>query len=496
VISIPKDLLSLKISRGLVSVPTLAHYPLLKIPVILVMNIFLREPFPLSLLSPKENFSSTKLPIIPLTTKTSLATSNPANKPLPPILLSKTTASTVSPIPKAIRNPPLPSPTMKTKLYVLGIILTILAIIITLFSPSSTPLSPLSSIPSTIYNPPSTNYIVMGFAPYWNLKKLAPQSLESITHFAYFHLLLNNNGDIFTKINRREEDPGYTNYKRLISGSLNRGNKPLIITFMPESQTALSTIISSSTSRQNAITAILSTLGESGAMGVNIDFEPLGDTPLSLRNSFTLFIQELNESLKSKIINHKSFLTISIYASSAVRPRIWDLAALTPFTDYFVVMTYDYTMPNSNISGPNSPLRGSGTLFEHDIIKNIAEITKLVPASKLLLGIPFYGYEWDTIDSSKYSLTETRGSVASLERIQKMLDNKTLELVWDRNSLTPYGVSTQSGQVSQIYFENEVSIRLKLDFVKSAGLGGIAIWALGYEGNNTWLWPTIRALNP
>ena len=157
-------------------------------------------------------------------------------------------------------------------------------------------------------------------------------------------------------------------------------------------------------------------------------------------------------------------------------------------------MTYDYTMPGSNSAGPNSPLRGSGDLFEHDIIKNIAEITKVTPANKILLGIPFYGYEWETLDSSKYSPTDSKGSVASLERVQSMLDDKTLELIWDRNSLTPYAISTSSGKFSQIYFENATSIRLKLEFVKSAGLGGIAIWALGYEGNNSWVWPLIHTL--
>ncbi|MFH1244665.1 MAG: glycoside hydrolase family 18 protein [bacterium] len=385
---------------------------------------------------------------------------------------------------------------MKTKFYWLGGILTLLALAATLLSPSPLPISPLSPVPNTYYPIPNTKYLVLGFAPYWNLKKLTPASLISITHLAYFNLHLNGDGSLYTQVNRREEDPGYTNYKRLLARSVDVGTKPLILTFLPVSQTALANSISTPQSRQKTIQTIQGVVTESGAQGVNIDYEPLGDISPSLRNSFTLFIQELKRSLCPSTINHCPLLTVSIYPSSAVRPRIWDLTALAPLTDYFVVMTYDYTMPGSNTSGPNSPLRGSGTLFEHDIIKNIAEITKMVRADKLLLGIPFYGYEWDTIDSSVYSPVETRGSVASLERIQKMLENKTLELVWDRNSLTPYGVSTESGQVSQIYFENEVSIRLKLDFVKSAGLGGIAIWALGYEGNNTWLWPTIKTLNP
>lgn len=387
---------------------------------------------------------------------------------------------------------------MKTKFYVLGVGLAILAVLATVFSPPQELLSPLGdpSLDSRFMNHDSRQFIVLGFAPYWNLKKLSPESLSNITHFAYFNLHLNGDGSLYSRVNRREEDPGYTNYKRLLSGSIPNGGKPLIITFMPESQDALTSSLASPKNRQNTIATILGILKESGATGVNIDYEPLGDTPPSVRDNFTLFIKELRETTcKTATQPNCPLLTISTYASAATRPRIWDLAALAPHTDYFVVMTYDYTMPGSDSSGPTAPLRGSGDLFEHDIIKNIAEISVLAPPGKILLGIPFYGYEWNTVDESKYSPVEARGSVASLDRVQEMLDSHTLSLLWDRNTLTPYGISTQSGQTSQIYFENETSIRLKLEFVKSAGLGGIAIWALGYEGNTNWLWPTIQELN-
>ena len=382
---------------------------------------------------------------------------------------------------------------MKKLFYILGISLVSLAFYVTFFSPSPTLISPLA--PNYLERDggltDSHKYVILGFAPYWNLKKLNPESLVNITHFAYFNLLLNKDGTIFTKVNKREEDPAYTNYKRLLAGNINRGSRPLIITFMPESQSALQGIVGSVMARKKTIETITQILNESGATGVNIDFEPVGDTPPSVRDNFTLFIQEL----RTQLDGNNKLLTISIYASAAVRPRLWDLKSLEPHADYFVVMTYDYTMPASNVAGPNSPLRGSGDIIEHDIIKNIAEITKQIPSNKILLGIPFYGYEWDTVDTTKYSPSLARGSLASLERIQQMIDNKTLELIWDRNSLTPYGVASESGQISQIYIENETSIRLKLEFVKSANLGGIAIWALGYEGNSSWIWPTIANLN-
>lgn len=380
---------------------------------------------------------------------------------------------------------------MKTALYASLSVLIGFALYVTFFAPSSTLLSPLSFQTHTLYSIPHTSYTILGFAPYWNLKKLSRESLESITHFAYFNLHLNGDGTIYTQINRREEDPGYTNYQRLVAGTIDRGSRPLVITFMPESQSALTNSLASPQSRRKTIETILGVVTESRASGVNIDFEPLGDIEPSVRDSFTLFIKELHSQLSP---NSKT-LTISIYGSAAAKPRIWDLSALSPYADYFVVMTYDYTMPGSTTAGPNAPLRGSGDLLEHDIIKNIAEITKLVDSRKVLLGIPFYGYQWDTVDSTKYSPSESKGVTASLERIQSMLDDKTLELVWDRNTLTPYGIASGSGQISQIYFENPDSMRLKMQFVKSARLGGIAIWALGYEGPGSWVWPVIGELN-
>jgi spore germination protein YaaH len=384
---------------------------------------------------------------------------------------------------------------MKKLFIFLGFSLVAFALYVTFFAPSSELYSPLSSAP------PQENqitgkqeYLILGFAPYWNLKKLSTESLTSITHFAYFHLLLNGDGTVYKKTNRREEDPGFTNYKRLLAGTVSRGDKPLIITVMPESQTALSQSIASSSSREKTINTLLNILSESKAAGINIDYEPLGDISESTKQNFTLFIKELNFKL-DKLDKPEILLTISIYGSAGSKPRIWDLKALEPYTNYFVVMSYDYTMPGSSSAGPNSPLRGSGDLFEHDVIKNISEISKLVKSEKILLGIPFYGYQWKTVDASKYSPVESKGSTASLEKIEEMLRDKTLELVWDRNTLTPYGIASESGQISQIYFENATSMKLKLDFVKSTNLGGIAIWALGYEGQNSWVWPVINTLN-
>ncbi len=378
------------------------------------------------------------------------------------------------------------------KLLLLTALVVICSVATYILLPPQIPISPLGANTDQDDNPNGKkDYIILGFAPYWNMKKLSAESLDTITHFAYFALHLRGTGELYTKVNSREEDPGYTNYKRLLSAT---PYKNLILTFMQEDEDALVNMLASPTSRRTAVQNIVSAVEEAGAVGVNIDLEPVGTTTATMRDNFTDFIKELKQATCDNGSNNCALITISIYASAAARPRLWDLAQLKNYTDYFVVMTYDYTMPKSEKAGPNSPLRDFSGEFEHSIIKNLGELSRDVPPSKLLLGIPLYGYEWDTVDNSKYAPTESRGVTASLERIESMLQERTLELIWDRNSLTPYGVSTESGSSSQIYFENEVSIRLKLELVKSSGLGGIALWALGYDNNVTWLWPTLKTL--
>jgi spore germination protein YaaH len=43
-----------------------------------------------------------------------------------------------------------------------------------------------------------------------------------------------------------------------------------------------------------------------------------------------------------------------------------------------------------------------------------------------------------------------------------------------------------------IYYENSRSMSYKLDFVNQLDLGGVAIWALGYEGRSRELWDVVE----
>ena len=46
-------------------------------------------------------------------------------------------------------------------------------------------------------------------------------------------------------------------------------------------------------------------------------------------------------------------------------------------------------------------------------------------------------------------------------------------------------------EIFVLYYENSRSLSYKLDLVNQLDLAGVAIWALGYEGDSRELWETI-----
>ncbi|MBT7914305.1 hypothetical protein HN588_10380, partial [Candidatus Bathyarchaeota archaeon] len=125
-----------------------------------------------------------------------------------------------------------------------------------LLLPPKSPLSPAS--PTEILNPlqngntQESNYEIIGFLPYWNVKKLTPEAINSTTHLAYFTLHLGGDGHVVKLDRPGEEEPGYTNYKRILSNSDIRPES-LILTFMPYDQDALQSLLNNSNSRRQAV---------------------------------------------------------------------------------------------------------------------------------------------------------------------------------------------------------------------------------------------------
>ncbi len=391
---------------------------------------------------------------------------------------------------------------LSKKAWFLGLFLwTLAAALFSLWFFSDAPLiSPLTTTSTFRFlrgeETKSEGKIVYGFLPYWNLGKVSVQ--PELTHLSYFSLAILADGTILT----RNEDGVDMGYHRLdsedlasISATLESQSQKIELTFTQFNADDTYAFINSTKAWDNFFTALDSALLAYPFSGINIDIEYGGTVDQKLRENFSLFIKTLKNRLDEKY-SHIN-LSVSVYASAAVGSSIWDIGPIGESADYVVVMAYDFHRRSSVKAGPVAPIFGGKDLWDNDISNYLQTFLAVMPKEKILLGVPFYGYEWQTTsrDPRAHTFPDT-GVTASYSRVQTLLEPETktklkVQEQWNEEALSPYVSYIENGEIFVIYYENSRSLSYKLDLVNQLDLAGIAIWALGYEGDSRELWETI-----
>ncbi len=98
-----------------------------------------------------------------------------------------------------------------------------------------------------------------------------------------------------------------------------------------------------------------------------------------------------------------------------------------------------------------------------------------IPRGKVLLGIPWYGYDWNT---------STRRPAPYVSFGQAVSRGGTVG--YDVTSQSPSVRYVGAGQQHVIWYEDARSTGAKLDVVVNQGLAGWAAWRLGYEDPAVW----------
>lgn len=359
--------------------------------------------------------------------------------------------------------------------------------------------SPISSMTmfSFLAEPHTSNSskVVYGFLPYWNLEKVTIQ--PELTHLGYFALAMGSDGSLLT----REDDytePGYAGLQsdKLLdlTSQIEERDGSVEIVLTQFNADDIAAFLSSETAQQKMMESLDDVILAYPINGVNIDIEYAGTNSPQLRDNMSKFIAQLRSHLDSRYENIE--LSIDMYAGASSNQSIWDIEAIAPHVDYIIVMAYDFHRRSSPQAGPVAPLFGGKELWDSDINQHLQEFLKMVPAEKILLGIPFYGYEWQTTnrDAQSHTFPDT-GSTAQIGRVKELLarkDELKVEEGWNEQALSPYLSYVENGDTYVIYYENSRSISYKLDYVNQLDLGGVAIWALGYEGDSRELWDVIN----
>ncbi len=355
--------------------------------------------------------------------------------------------------------------------------------------------------------PKKEQKIVYGFLPYWNIKDIKLE--KELTHLSYFGLNIAANGDIMTRDQDGNLDPGYRllNEEKFLelTTQMKAQNGKVELVFKQFNNEDINAFLSNEKSWQKFFTSLDSILLAYPISGINIDIEYSGENSQNLRPKFSQFITQLNSYLDAKYQNIA--LSVDVYASAASNDKsMWDIATIGQEVDYIIVMAYDFHQRSSDQAGPVAPLFSENSQWNKDINQHLKIFFDQVPREKILLGIPFYGYGWRTDSSQpKANTYKNTGFTVSYKKAKELLavrDGKTnTETAWrgatqikkafDDNALSPYITYQQDGELYTIYYEDPQSIAYKLEYARQLDLAGIAIWALGYEDSNRELWQAI-----
>lgn len=232
-------------------------------------------------------------------------------------------------------------------------------------------------------------------------------------------------------------------------------------------------------SKDSAIRNLLFLIESANIEGVNIDFEGVFSED---RENLVRFMEDLTDTFHKEIPG--SYITL------CTPPVDWqdafDYKSLGDGVDGLFIMGYDYHWRGSDIAGPVAPLRGWG---RYNVTWTVDTYLSEVNPEKLILGCPYYGYDWPTESDTVRSKTEGRGEAKTYS--QTKVESQIYLRRWDEESETPWYTY---GSFQQCWYDDEESLNEKYKLAIEKDLGGIGIWALGYDKGRPELWTTLREM--
>jgi spore germination protein YaaH len=332
---------------------------------------------------------------------------------------------------------------------------------------------------------------VFGYLPYWRLDSTTAEQLhyELLSTIGLFGIGIKSTGDLDTAW------VGYTEYvgpdAAAVTNAAHAAGVRVVPTFQLFDSGALpklTAFLGSTEAQDRFIDQAIELMQRRLADGASLDFEPM---PREQTPQFLAFVERFATAMRAAIPG-----AILVDAASAGAP--WELIrGLAPIVDHMFVMTYNYRWSGSKIAGAVAPLDNA----TRNVSIHIERFLANAPASKIIMGVPYYGYDWPVTsgaanatvqaDPSKYggvwSLTYkgARDFLAEHTHIKRQYDAVEGSAYFTYQSV--------SGTWRQAYYDDEQSIAAKYDFAMTQGLAGVGIWALQYDRGYEELWGVLRA---
>ncbi len=334
---------------------------------------------------------------------------------------------------------------------------------------------------------------VFGFLPYWELAGASTSlAFDTLSTIAYFSVGADTSGNLEKKNRDGSATTGWggwtsSSMTSVINAAHSRGTRVVltssVFAWTSTQATTQKAILGSSTARLNLARQLAAAVRDRGADGVNLDFEPLA---AGYEARFTAFVQTLRSQLNAIRSGYQITFDTTGYVGN------YPLASVIGSTgaDAVFIMGYDYRTSGSGTSGSIDPLSGPG----YDLADTVRTYTSIVAPSRVILGLPWYGRAWSTTSSAPRATNQSGAkygysTAVNYENIPALVAQYGRR--WDAVEQSPYlayprqNCTATYGCVTswrQVWYDDAVSMALRLGIVNDYGLRGAGLWALGYDG--------------
>ena len=203
------------------------------------------------------------------------------------------------------------------------------------------------------------------------------------------------------------------------------------------------------------------------------------------KQNFTLLLRELRQQLdrQGRRDGKDYSLTIAGAAGSWYLNQI-EAVKVADIVDHIFLMGYDLHGPWDTSADFNAPLytpSGASPQGKSSIADSVqAYLDKGIPAEKLVLGMPLYGYAYQGVSSQNNGLysTYTSAKSVSYRTLKKnYLSNAAYRQYRHQEAQVPY----LYGSRTFISYDDAESLAAKAALSRSQGLGGIGFWELSQD---------------
>lgn len=219
--------------------------------------------------------------------------------------------------------------------------------------------------------------------------------------------------------------------------------------------------------------AVKTKLADRGYRGLDVDFEFVFPQDAGL---YARFIARLRRELAP--LGYPVIVALAPKTSAQQKGLLYeghDYQLLGQAADQLLLMTYEW----GYTYGPPmavAPLPNVRQVVEYALTE--------IPAQKLWLGVPNYGYDWPL----PFVQGESKATSISNQYAVQLALRYGAEIQYDQTAQSPwFRYTDEQGREHEVWFEDARSIQAKLALVPQYGLYGVGYWNLMRPFPQNWV---------